>query len=1352
MAAVLFSITRMLLPTLGEYSVTVEDYFSQFVNQPIRIQSLDAEWRGWGPSLVLNNVWLLDSQGKNTIVRVSKAHLGLGLWKTIKSGQLGFTSADLQGVDLSITRMPDGQVTLTGFEILNATDSPVVDSTFLEWLLKQGHIGVQFRNLLYEDRMVGGRKHHFSNVALSLMNQGDRHLIEGWIGIPQQPDQKMTIFVDAQGDLLQSDQWSGRLYVRGNEINIINLISSLTPAARKFTVGTSNFEIWSTWRKAKLEKMQGKFDFRDVAIKSQPGSVAQNNPVQNNPVQKTPQNDAAQSSAAQSATAKNNVTQTSPVEDIAAQDNIVQYQQLAGRFTWKQQAAGWQLRADQVFINNQNRQWPDSQFDIEYQSANSRDSTTNKGFQINAKGNFLRTQDLTPLLVLFDIQDNELLDGLEGTKAGVDVHDFRVQYAAAPQSRFEFSADIENLHGVAYKNFPGMKNVSGRIHMDEKSGHFMLNSTNAIVDLPRLMRQKMVLNELQGDLGWQMDDRAWFVTGRNLRLRDAKFTLEALLDMEIPRRKVPSAVKQGPYVNLIAQFANGDSSKARQKLPVKIMGPHLVQWLDRAIVDGYVPSGNLVFHGDVKDFPFRQGDGVFKVKFDVQRAVLDYGKDWPALEDLDAAVEFNGPSLTITSNKGRILQSSISNTVVQISDLNSKPLLINIKGDVNGATQDKANYILLSPPLRKKFGQFFEDVEVSGNSRLKLDVDLHVEKQDVTADVNGSLHMAHNKISYLWFGEPLTEVNGKINIVPYGIKAKNLKVNFYGQPTSIDIKTIVNKQSKESEFIQVTANGNFDSRDLSKRYLPVMSDLVSGHSDWTVVSHIPVDNKPDPITHLTEPVRFTAESNLNDVEVRLPTPFNKLAGKQFPTTIEGELYIDSHYLFRVNYGDRVDAILDYSQMGEDIWRGEFRFGNGPVELPEEEGFRFVGHVKDMSADVWRSLISQIDDGKTGVNTPGTIPSGAITSGVITPESSNQNQDKTPIDWSKIFHSADLTIDRFQLFGQEAKNMVLNMTGEERAMVLNVNSDELKGEIRIPYDLQTYPLELNLDRWELTSSDEGGQADVDPRDIPAIKAFAKSVSFKDRKFGSVKLETTKIVEGLRLEQLMMKPRSTTILATGKWTIAGGEQKSDFELHLDSKDLGETMDDLDYVGSISGGEGDIDVNVSWPGALTNVDVEHLQGDITINFKKGKLLAIDSGAGRIFGLFSLQTLPKRLILDFSDLYEKGIVFNKIAGKFTIEDGDAYTNNFYLDGPAAKAQAAGRIGLASRDYDQLLTFTPQSADIASMIGLLISTPWGFVIPQIFRENINKAMSFQYTLTGSWDNPQLEPVIKPQPDDFYSE
>jgi uncharacterized protein (TIGR02099 family) len=1300
LTAVLFSITRMLLPNLGDYSVTVQDYFSQFVNQPIRIQSLDAEWRGWGPSLVLNNVWLLDSQGKNTIVRVSKAHLGLGLWKSLKSGQLGFTSADLQGVDLSITRMPDGKITLTGFEMMNSSESPVVDNTFLEWLLIQGRIGIQFRNLLYEDRMVGGRKYLFSNVALSLRNQGDHHLMEGWVGIPKQPDQKMTLFVDAQGDLLHSDQWSGRLYVSGNQINIINLINSLTPMAQKFTVGTSDFEIWSTWRNSKMEKMQGKFALQNVAIKN--------------------------------------------TTDAAVQDTVANYQRMDGRFHWEQQPTGWTLQADQVSLKNQNRQWPASQFRLDYLRADN--STGAQGYnndQFTATGDFLRVQDLTPLLQLLEIPDNEAVNQLRDSKVGFDVHDFRMNYTAAPQSRYEFSAAIQDFHAIANRDFPGIKNLSGLVHLNEKSGYFQLNSNNVIVDAPQLFRHKILLNELQGDLGWQRQDSSVFVTGRNLRLRDAEFTLEALMDVEFPLPQKPSsdngqsghkantANNQSPFLNLIAKFANGDGSKTTRKIPAKIMGTQLVHWLDRAIVDGDVPSGNLVFHGDVNDFPFRHGDGVFKVKFDMEHGILDYGEGWPRLEDLQAEVEFNGPGLTITSNTGRILQSKVSNTVVTIPDLNSKPLTVNIKGTVNGTTQDKSDYILTSPPLYRKFGSFFEDVVFSGNSKLDVDVDLYIDKDDVDAEVNGSLDLAHNKIRYSWFGEPLTDINGKITIVPYGIKARGIKANFYNQPTTIDIKTTLNNQTKDSEFIQVTANGNFDSRDLSKRYLPVLSDLVKGQSNWNVVSFIPLDESLNPITHLAEPIRFTAESNLDGVEVHLPTPFEKQAGRPVPTIIEGMLYMDSHYVYTVDYGDRLNAIMEYSEVGEDVWRGEFRFGRGPVELPPDEGFRFVGHIQDLSADVWRSLISQ---------------------GAANAITKPQSRADSPVDWSRYLHSADLTIDRFQLFGQEAKNMDLRMKGEKHAMVLDINSDEIKGEVRIPYDMERNPLVLNLDRWELTSSGEGGQTDVDPRELPAIKAFAKSVSFKDRKFGSVKLETTKVVEGLRLEQLVMRPRSTTILANGKWTKIGGEQQSDLELHLESKNLGETMDDLDYVGSISGGEGNIDVNVSWPGALTDVVVDHLQGSAAINFREGKLLAIDSGAGRVFGLFSLQTLPKRLLLDFSDVYQKGIVFNEIVGNFSIEDGDAYTNNFYLDGPAAKAQVAGRIGLANQDYDQLLTFTPQSADIASIIGLLISTPWGFVIPQIFKEDINNAMSFQYTLTGRWDNPVLEPVVKPEEVDIFDE
>ena len=154
----------------------------------------------------------------------------------------------------------------------------------------------------------------------------------------------------------------------------------------------------------------------------------------------------------------------------------------------------------------------------------------------------------------------------------------------------------------------------------------------------------------------------------------------------------------------------------------------------------------------------------------------------------------------------------------------------------------------------------------------------------------------------------------------------------------------------------------------------------------------------------------------------------------------------------------------------------------------------------------------------------------------------------------------------------------------------------------------------------------------------------------------------------------------------------------------------------------------------------------GKVKLNFTDGRLMDVDPGrtGRRIFGLFSLQTLPKRLMLDFSDIYNKGFSFDTIEGNFTLDRGDAYTSDFYMISSSGKVRISGRTGIVAQDYDQKMIFTPHSADLVSILGLLLlpGTPWGFIIPQIFREDINNAISFTYLLTGTWDNPKVEPII----------
>jgi uncharacterized protein (TIGR02099 family) len=712
------------------------------------------------------------------------------------------------------------------------------------------------------------------------------------------------------------------------------------------------------------------------------------------------------------------------------------------------------------------------------------------------------------------------------------------------------------------------------------------------------------------------------------------------------------------------------------------------------------------------------------VRFDVQQGVLDYAPGWPRLDNTDAQVVFDGRTLTVESDKGGILSSALSQARAEIPDLLARPLRINFQGDITGATQDKIDYLRLSPALNRRYGRFIEDISVEGDSVLQLKLGLEVTKEVDNAQIDGWLKFADNHVSTEMLGKALTHANGKIRIDSQGLQARGISAQLFGQPTQISVDTKFDEQKVHAERVEVVSTGRFDAHKLSEKYLPVLVDLVDGQSDWRFSVNIPVKQILNAPQKSTVPISISAESYLKGVDVRLPPPFNKNSDQQLKTKIVGRLFPGKSYRFRWNYGNRLDGIVEYDQAAEDVLRGELRFGGGPVVLPAQEGFRLVGHLNELSIDVWRSLVTQID-------------------GLQRTADQNTRRLRRPVDFHRLIHSADLTVDHFQLFGQDARNMSVKVQNNGDHLLADVNSDELRGKIKVPSDLKHRPIDLQLDRWELTSSSGAGRA-IDPRQLPAINAFAKSVSYKKRRFGSVRLKTTKLVEGLRVEQLIVKPRATSISAFGKWVVQGGRHQSNFELHLDSEDLGATMQDLDYVGSIIGGAGKLDANLSWQGPLTKPELQNLQGDVSMHFEKGKLLEVDSGAGRLFGLFSLQTLPRRLILDFSDLYEKGIEFNVVQGHFIIDDGDAYTNDFSLAGPGAKAHAAGRIGLATQDYDQLLTFIPQTADVASVIGsLLVASPWAFVIPQIFKENINKAMSIQYTLSGSWNNPTLERVSK---------
>ncbi|WP_399361201.1 YhdP family protein [Thiohalobacter thiocyanaticus] len=169
---------------------------------------------------------------------------------------------------------------------------------------------------------------------------------------------------------------------------------------------------------------------------------------------------------------------------------------------------------------------------------------------------------------------------------------------------------------------------------------------------------------------------------------------------------------------------------------------------------------------------------------------------------------------------------------------------------------------------------------------------------------------------------------------------------------------------------------------------------------------------------------------------------------------------------------------------------------------------------------------------------------------------------------------------------------------------------------------------------------------------------------------------------------------------------GREASRFDIELHGSDLGQMLNAFGYSGNVEGGATHGEINANWPGAPMDFALKAVEGTLALRIGAGQLIKLDPGAGRVFGLLNLHALPRRLTLDFSDLFKRGFAFDRIEGHFTLIDSNAYTQDLIIQGPSARIDISGRIGLAEQDYDQLVTVTPEVSSGLPIAGAIAGGP----------------------------------------------
>src|SRR5574340_1662082 len=146
---------------------------------------------------------------------------------------------------------------------------------------------------------------------------------------------------------------------------------------------------------------------------------------------------------------------------------------------------------------------------------------------------------------------------------------------------------------------------------------------------------------------------------------------------------------------------------------------------------------------------------------------------------------------------------------------------------------------------------------------------------------------------------------------------------------------------------------------------------------------------------------------------------------------------------------------------------------------------------------------------------------------------------------------------------------------------------------------------------------------------------------------------------------------SLVASGQWVAppGAGRRRLAMDFKPDIADGGDLIERLGFGRLLRRGKGTLAGQLRWQGSPLGLDLPTLDGRMTLALDAGQFVKVDPGAGRLLGVLSLKSLPRRLTLDFRDLFEEGFSFDNASCDFTLAHGAVSTNNLRLRGVDRKS-----------------------------------------------------------------------------------
>lgn len=968
---------------------------------------------------------------------------------------------------------------------------------------------------------------------------------------------------------------------------------------------------------------------------------------------------------------------------------------LHGRAAWKDIAGGMEISTKRFSMRLHNG--------IELQPTDfhfrATEKTGNKPASGELRANLLQLETLAHLAGYVPLETgrrarlNEYAPG--GRATNLDV---RWQGRPEAPDSYRIRGRFENLALRRAGKMPGFSGLTMDVDGDEKGGRIHINSRQLIVDAPEAMREALHFSSLTGQADWQRKQGEWLIRADNFAMSNDD------LAGNMHGSYQTGAATLGE-LDLTIMLTRGDVRRAARYTPLVALDREDNDWLNGAMLAGHTEDFRVRIKGNLSDFPL---DGTENALLEIgghaRDVVVEFDKEWPKIEHINGEFRIRGNKLEVKIPSATTLGARLQNVSVTFPDLMHEDLPMEIKGEALTASNTFLQYIQQSP-VRGYINEFTDGMQASGNGHLDLFVRIPLGgNKPVTA--SGAVQVQNNDIN-LGEGAPmLRNTRGTLTFDESGMQANGVQTEILGGPATLNVKT------SEGGVVHASVKGQSNLDVLRKINPHPLLDQLRGSAAWD--ADITVTNKS---------AQLRVESNLVGISSTLPQPLGKHASDPLPLRVTKNNVADGQDVITAQLGKLFNARLARQDEGGvmTIRRGTVNFGGQAARAVQEplqgkEGIWLTGKLPALSLRGWEGLSGAAGDTKNNFPIAG----------------------------------VDMVIGKLTGYGLDADNLQITASPRGEGIFAHLSSNTLNGDIEWqPRGNGKLTAQMQSLFWskaamaKMPPQPARPSQPASPGNLPALQIAIEQLQIDGKQIGRLELVGHPEGKDWRMRRLNIFNPDGSLVGDGIWREAKPYVKTQANLLLQISDAGKILARSGYPDTVKGGSGKLAADLSWDGSPDDFNYATLNGTLNLDTGKGQFLKMESGAGKLLSILSLQALPKRITLDFTDIFSDGFQFDHIGGSALIKNGVLDTQDLRLNGSSAKVTMKGSVDMNRETQDLRVRVLPTLGDSVSLIGAFAAGPvvgiGALLVSKALGDPLDKLVSFEYNVSGTWSDPKVE-------------